>query len=276
MPALAWVFISVGIALLVAFLIFVFLTKPARRKAEIDEFTKYKYAHRGLHSDGVPENSLAAFEAAVERGFAIELDVRLSKDGVLVVFHDDTLTRVCGIEERVDAYTAEELSKIPLLGTGECVPTFDEVLALVDGKVPLLVEIKEDGGDDRVSIAAANRLKSYTGPFVVESFNPLSVGRAKKILKGKCCGLLCQNYTTDEKYRKPLYILLQNFLLNVTCRPDFIAYNHEHAGYHGFKLMKNFYHTVNFAWTVRSAEAESLAKENGFHTVIFEQYIPEE
>jgi glycerophosphoryl diester phosphodiesterase len=276
MPFIGWLLISLGALLAVLFIAFIILTKPAKRGEGLEEFTKYRYAHRGLHSEGVPENSLAAFAAAVKGGYAIELDVRLSKDGVLVVFHDDTLTRMSGIDAKVCEYTAEELSKIPLLETEECVPTFDEVLTLVDGRVPLLVEIKEDGGDDKVSIAAANRLKTYTGPFVVESFNPLSVGRAKKILKDKYCGLLCHNYTKYEAYGKMLYRLLEHFLLNVTCRPDFIAYNHNHAAHRGFKLMKNFYHTVNFAWTVKSAEEEKRARENGFDTVIFEQYIPEE
>ncbi len=253
----------------------VVLTKPAKSQKGIENFTSVRYAHRGLHGNGVPENSLLAFKLAVERGYGIELDVRLSKDKVLVVFHDDTLERVCGIDRRVDEFTAEELKNIKLAGTDEYVPTFDEVLALIDGKVKLLCEIKEAASDSEVSIAAAERLKKYEGEYVVESFNPLSVARAKKILPDKYCGLLCEHYTLKDEFKKPLYHILQNFLLNVKCRPDFIAYNHLHMGYHAFKLMK-FYGAPTFAYTVKSIEEEKAARAGGFDTVIFEGYIPED
>ncbi len=253
----------------------VVLTKPAKYQKGIEKFTSVRYAHRGLHGNGVPENSLLAFKLAVERGYGIELDVRLSKDKVLVVFHDDTLTRVCGIDKRVDELTAEELRDIRLSGTDEYVPTFDEVLNLIDGKVKLLCEIKEAASDSEVSIAAAERLKSYKGEYVVESFNPLSVARAKKLLPDIYCGLLCEHYTLKDEYKKPLYHILQNFFLNVKCRPDFIAYNHLHRGYHGFKLMK-LYGAPTFAYTVKSKDEEKAARDGGFDTVIFEGYIPED
>ena len=99
-------------------------------------------AHRGLHDDILPENSIPAFRAALERGFNIEIDVHLSSDGHLVVFHDDNLKRVCGVDKKVAKCTLEELRTMRLKGTENTIPTFDEFLALVDGKVGILCEIK--------------------------------------------------------------------------------------------------------------------------------------
>ena len=126
--------------------IIVALVFPGKRK-DIDEFISVKYAHRGLHDSEKAENSLSAFKAAVDHGFGIELDVRLSKDNKLVVFHDDTLDRICGREGKVRDFTAAELATFKLLNTNDGIPTFDQVLEVVDGKVPLLVEIKEDAND---------------------------------------------------------------------------------------------------------------------------------
>ena len=140
------VLISTASFLLLSFLVFLFLIKPNGKREDIKRFLKTKYAHRGLHGSGRAENSISAFRAAVEAGFGIELDVRLSADGELVVFHDDELSRVTKEEGRVDSRTAKELSEIKLCGTGDGIPTFKEVLALVDGKVPLLIEIKDHIG----------------------------------------------------------------------------------------------------------------------------------
>jgi hypothetical protein len=160
----------------VLLLLIVGLIFPGSKK-EIDFFTNQKYAHRGLHDAEKAENSMSAFKAAVDHGFGIELDIRLSKDGQLVVFHDDTLDRVCGRPGRVRDFTAEELATFKLSGTEDGIPTFAEVLALVDGQVPLLVEIKEDPNDSAVSAAAIDQLGSYKGLFMVESFNPFTVAR---------------------------------------------------------------------------------------------------
>ena len=108
----------------------------------MERYKSVKFAHRGLHDGGRAENSLSAFSAAVAKGYGIELDVRLCKSGELVVFHDPTLNRVCGVDGRVIDMTAEELSRVSLSGTGEGVPTFAKVLQTVGGAVPLLIEIK--------------------------------------------------------------------------------------------------------------------------------------
>jgi glycerophosphoryl diester phosphodiesterase len=245
------------------------------KKKNIDEYVNIKYAHRGLHNSERAENSISAMKAAVDMGFGIELDVRLSKDGVLMVFHDDTLDRVCGREGKVIDFTAEELATFKLNGTDDGIPTFDEVLEVVGGKVPLLVEIKENAGDSSVSKDAAERLKSYSGPYIVESFNPLSVKNAASILPEVACGFLSRHFTKEEETKKPLYFILENLLINRVSNPSFIAYKHEDHYMPMLKLAR-LLGARTIAWTVRSPEEEKAAYEHGFATVIFENYIPEE
>ncbi len=264
----------IGCFLLFDFALYLFAIGTVRSK-EIKRYKSVRFAHRGLHSEGVAENSMTAFRLAVEKGFGIELDVRLSSDGKLVVFHDDTLDRVCGIEGRVDSYTAKELSQISLSETEDTVPLFDDVLDLVGGRVPLLVEIKEDSGVNEVSIKTAERLKSYEGDYIVESFNPLSLRNVRRILPKAERGILSHRYYENEKYRKPLYFLLQCLLLNFLCRPSFVAYDHRHYKSVGLRMTRALFGATTFAWTVRSAEAEAEARKHGFDSVIFEGYIPE-
>ncbi len=253
---------------------FLVLVAPGKR-GDIDKYKKIKFAHRGLHNGERAENSMSAFSAAAEAGFGIELDVRLSSDGVLVVFHDDTLTRVAKIDGRVDAFTAEALAKTSLSGTGEGIPRFSDVLAMVNGRVPLLIEIKEDAGKYAVSDAVAEIMRDYRGDYIIESFNPLSLRNIKKKLPGATRGFLSQRFLADPVYRKPLYFLLQCLMTNRLCSPAFIAYNHEHASAFALRLVRRLFGVTTYAWTVRSPKEEASAYRAGFDSVIFESYTPE-
>lgn len=261
----------VGAALLV-FLLVLFLTAPRRHPA-LTPYLSVRFAHRGLHGEGRAENTLSAFAAAVEAGFGIELDVRLSSDGVPVVFHDDTLTRMTGDPRRVDEVSAAELAALDL-GCGEGVPTFRQVLEQIGGRVPLLVEIKEDPFRTEVTDAVLPQLLEYTGPYIVESFNPFTVRRARRGLPGVAVGLLADRMTLSPAYRGFRYHLVQNFFFNFLARPAFVAYNHEHADYFPFRFMRGFWRVPTFAWTVRSQQAENDTRPR-FDSVIFEQYIPD-
>ena len=262
-------------ALLVAFAALYLFAVATKRSKEIKKYRGARFAHRGLHSDTAAENSMSAFRLAVENGYGIELDVRLSSDGTLVVFHDDTLERVTGREGRVDAFTAEELSKIHLHETDDTIPTFKEVLELVSGKVPLLVEIKEDAGNLDVSTETARILSEYEGEYIIESFNPVSLKNVKKLLPGVERGFLSQCFYREEKYRKPMYFLLQCLLTNFLCRPSFIAYNHKHYKSFGLFVARKLFGATAFARTIKSKEEEAAAKAHGFDGVIFEGYIPD-
>lgn len=265
--------ITIPVIIVVLFVLYLFLIAPKNKK-EMKKFKSKMYAHRGLHNEERAENSISAFKAAVDAGYGIELDIRLSKDGKLVVFHDDTLDRVCGREGKVIDFTAEKLAAFKLNGTNDGVPLFSDVLSLVDGKVPLLVEIKENPGDSAVSKAACEMLKEYKGDFIVESFNPLSLKTVKENMPEITRGLLSQRYYEYEKYRKPLYFALQALLLNFLCRPAFIAYDHRHAKAFGLRFIRGFFDVPTLAWTVRSAEEEAIARKNGFDGIIFENYLP--
>ena len=265
--------IAIPISLVVLFLIYLFLIAPKNKK-EMNKFKTVMYAHRGLHNEERAENSMSAFKAAVDGGFGIELDIRLSKDGKLVVFHDDTLDRVCGREGRVIDFTADELATFKLSGTNDGIPLFSDVLSLVDGKIPLLVEIKENAGDSTVSHATCEILKGYKGEFIVESFNPMSLKVVKENYPEIPRGILSHRYYDYEKSRKPLFFLLQSLLLNFLCRPAFIAYDHRHADAFGLRFVRAFFKVPTIAWTVRSAEEEKAARKNGFDGIIFENYLP--
>ena len=266
--------IPITIVILIILGIWLFLIGTRNRK-EMEKFKSVHYAHRGLHNSERAENSMSAFKAAVEAGYGIELDIRLSKDGRLVVFHDDTLDRVCGREGKVIEFTAEELSGFSLNGTDDGVPLFSDVLAMVDGRVPLLVEIKEDPGVNAVSLAACEMLREYKGDFIIESFNPLSLGVVKKTLPEISRGILSHRYYEYEPFRKPLYFALQALLLNFICRPAFIAYDHRHARSFALRAVRKIFKTPTLAWTVHSMDEEKKALENGFDGIIFEGYIPE-
>jgi glycerophosphoryl diester phosphodiesterase len=267
---------SVAASLLFLFLVYLFLIMPStRRKKQMLFFAKHKYAHRGLHGDGAAENSMSAFRRAVENGYGIELDVRLSRDGELVVFHDTTLDRVTGVSGRVDSKDYSELKDIQLSGTEDTVPLFSDVLRLVDGKVPLLVELKEEAGKYCVTEKTLEILADYKGAYIIESFNPLALGRVKKRSPEILRGILSMNYLSDKKHRNPLYFLLQILAFNVACRPDFIAFDHNRYKSVALRLCRSLFGATTIAWTTRSEAEEKAAFAHKFNSVIFENYLSE-
>ena len=255
--------------------LWLFMIWPGGRRREMEKFTKYWYAHRGLHNSERAENSLSAFRAAKEMGFGIELDVRLSRDGELVVHHDADLSRVAGVEGKVIDYTAKELSEMHLNGTDDGIPTFREVLELIDGKVPLVIEIKMGTGEKGVAEKLIEVLEGYKGDYVVESFNPLALKVVRKMRPDILRGILSHEYMKDERYKgKLIYRLGQNLELNFICRPHFIAYLHSDYKVPKMRFVHRLFKTPLIGWTVRSEEEEKAAREHGFDAVIFENYIP--
>ena len=267
--------LSVLGAVLLVFCVYLILIKPGAKRDVLEKFKGVKYAHRGLHSDTVPENSLTAFRLATEAGFGIELDVHTVKDGKVVVFHDATLKRMVGRDARLCDFTAEELGKMKLLDSDEKIPTFSEVLELVGGRVPLIVELKQNAGETGIAKAAAELLRNYKGDFVVESFDPFTVGEFLREMPEVGRGILAQRYTNDPKFHGLKFFFAENLMINRVCKPDFVAYCHSHADAFSLRLVKKLFKPVTVAWTVRSAEEEKAAYDNGFDIVIFENYIPE-
>jgi glycerophosphoryl diester phosphodiesterase len=267
------VLIVVGALLLLAASLYLFAIKPRRKRKEMDKFRTWRYAHRGLHNDQGAENSMTAFENAIKKGYGIEIDVRYSKDGELVVFHDETLKRVCGIDKRVVDLTVSELKEIRLGNTEDTIPTFKEFLEFIDGRVPLLIEIKQDQGEGNVAFGACQMLKGYKGDYMLQSFNPLAIKTVKRELPHAVRGILSDNYMRDEKRRGMLYKLLKNLMFNFLCRPDFIAFNHEEIqNSFTVRFVKKLFNPTLFAWTVRSADDEKSAYNKGFDVIIFENF----
>lgn len=249
---------------------------PGKRRPEMEKYKSVKYAHRGLHDENKAENSMSAFAAAKEKGFGIELDVRLSKDGELVVFHDETLTRVVGKEGKVIDFTADELSKMSLSGTSDGVPTLRQVLDLIDGAVPLLIEIKLGTGERGVAEKFIEVIEGYKGDFIVESFNPLALRVVRRERPDILRGILSAEYMKDPKYEgKLVYRLGQNLALNFLMRPDFIAYDKKGYAVPSLRFIRRVFGTPLITWTIKSQEEENAAISHGFDTVIFENYIPE-
>ena len=249
---------------------------PGKKRREMEKYRSVKYAHRGLHDGTKAENSMSAFRAAKERGFGIELDVRLSKDGELVVFHDNDLTRVVGREGKVIDFTADELSKMSLMGTSDGIPTLREVLDLIDGAVPLLIEIKMQGDESGVAEKFIEVIEGYKGDFIVESFHPIALRIVKKARPDILRGILSMEYVKEERYKgKLIFKLSQNLCLNFLMRPDFVAYEKNGYAVKNVRLIRRRFNIPLIAWTVKTEEEERAAISHGFDTVIFEGYIPE-
>ena len=248
------VLISAGIGVLVLYLVYLFLLAPrggARKKREFGIFLGRIYAHRGVFdNESVPENSLPAFRAAVSRGLGIELDIHLSADGVPVVFHDNTLTRMCRDSRTPEELTAAQLKDFRLLGTKETIPTLAEVLALVGGRVPLIVELKGESGDTRLADTAMPILENYGGAYCVESFNPLLVAQYRKLAPHVMRGILTTRFRKDGERRGILGWALTWMLLNFLARPDFVAARHTYGNFYPVKKCRKM-GAAAFAWTIR-------------------------
>ena len=263
-------------AVLLVLLLGLYMICPAKPRHEMEKFRRVKYAHRGLHDAERAENSMSAFAAAKEHGFGIELDVRLSKDGELVVFHDSDLTRVAGREGRVVDFTAEELGRMSLCGTADGIPTLREVLELIDGAVPLLIELKLSPTESGVAEKFLEVIEGYHGEYIVESFNPYALRTVHKARPDILIGILSMEYMKEERYKgKLVFRLLENLALNFVVRPDFVAYDKRGYTVHNLRLIRRAFGTPLIAWTVKSQKEEEEAISHGFDTVIFEGYIPD-
>lgn len=250
-----WLWISLAVlGSLCALLLLAYpllLIRPRRMRSD-DAPLLADYAHRGLFGGEIPENSLAAFAAACHAGVGIELDVQLSADGEVMVFHDASLSRMTGVERRLCELDAASLGRLSLNGTAECIPTLDEVLTLVDGRVPLLVELKGENFDTSLCPRVAARLREYRGDYCIESFNPLLLRAMQRELPDACCGLLYTNVCRDKKRATPLNLALTLMLFNFLSKPRFIAYNQRDRSSFPLWLATHLYRRAGrFVWTVK-------------------------
>ena len=233
------------------------------------------YAHRGLWNQERPENSLSAFAAARDAGYGIELDVHRTADGHLVVHHDDNLKRMCGADIKIGDATLEAVRACHLKDTDERVPTFDEVLAVVDGKIPMIVELKTEDNVDALCEAVWERMRRYEGVWCMESFDPRAVRwfrrHAGRVIRGQLANGGSLRKAKSAKARRQLF-LLKSQLGNALGRPDFIAYDAATDGNLPMALVR-LMKPLLVCWTIRSQEM--MDRQRGRYDIqIFEGFIP--
>jgi glycerophosphoryl diester phosphodiesterase len=273
------VFLIICAAAAVFFGAWLFLIAPRLfRRPDFGPFKKYYYAHRGLYTadQAVPENSLAAFRRAAECGYGMELDLQLTRDGVIVVHHDENIMRMCGVDKNISDLTFAELRAYRLKEINEPIPSFEQVLAAVAGATPLIIELKAYKRYKELCPKALDMLRAYDGLYCVESFNPYSVLWFKKHAPDIIRGQLM------VPYNKPGYRRLKNgleawtlrsMLTNCVVRPDFEAYILSGRRQPSLRLARRVFGMQEVSWTVRDTSAlEQCASEGCM--IIFEVVRP--
>jgi glycerophosphoryl diester phosphodiesterase len=266
------------VILLALIVVYFWLLMPRMRgRPDYAAFLGRHYAHRGLHDNDspAPENSMAAFRKAVEAGYGIEFDVQLTKDRIPVVFHDETLDRVCGISGKVRDFAFDELQEFHLCKSEEKIPKLSDFLDMVAGQVPLIIEIKIHEDVDVVCAAADEVIRKYQGVYCVESFHPMVVRWYRKHRPEVLRGQLSSDFSKPEKRETFGQALVHYLLTNVTCRPDFIAYHHEHRKNLSRLICKALFRPINVTWVVRSQEELDACRDD-FEMFIFENFIPKD
>lgn len=254
------------IILLILVALYLLSLRCRRGHKGLAQLQNWKYAHRGLHDETLPENSMAAFQAALASGYGIELDIHLLKDGNLAVMHDSSLKRTAGADVLIEDLTTDDLGKYHLNGTAETIPAFSQVLELFSGKAPLIVELKTAGKNyAQLAEAACNMLSSYDGPYCIESFDPRCILWLKKHRPDIIRGQLAENFLT-VKSTVPwiLRFLLTHQLLNFLIVPDFVAYKFEDRKNLGNFLVRKFWGVQGVSWTIRSQENLKTAEKEGY------------
>ncbi len=223
-------------------------------------------AHRGLFDENSPENTISAFENAINLGYAIETDVHMTTDGILICFHDNNAKRLCGVDKDIRDMSYNEVKELEILKSGLKIPTFLEVLELVDGKVPLCIEIKQQknsGLEEKI----VEILRNYKGEFVIQSFDPFMIKRIQKLESSFIRGVL----TTNEKlpgYPKIVDFFMQRFGFKFFVKFDFLNIRVEDLEYHKKRARK--YNVI--CWTTKSDSDILIAKKYA-KNVVFEKTV---
>lgn len=229
--------------------------------SNLEFLRKNPIAHRGLFNkeDGIPENSIPAFQRAIENMYPIEIDVHLLKDGNVVIFHDDDLNRMTGLNKKIKDCTYEEIKNLKLNGTEYGIPLLTELLEIVYGRVPILIELKYDRKAGETERALMEIMKNYKGEYAVQSFSPKSLIWFKENFPDIPRGQLSADFKNDRMFIAKKFIL-RNILLNFLTKPDFVSYSVRSLPN---KRVENFRKSgkLVLGWTVRNKEAYDKAKK---------------
>lgn len=265
------------ICLILAIIILYLLSTLCRRgHSGLQALRGWAYAHRGLHGDGVPENSMAAFRAAKMAGYGIELDIHLMADGNLAVIHDAALKRTTGKEGYIEQVTADQLADLYLEGTQETVPQLCDVLALINGEVPLILELKAEGNNcPQLCQTVCDALKDYCGVYCLESFDPRCIMWLKKNRPDLIRGQLSENYFSAHKSKMPWYLklVLTNHMMNFLSLPDFVAYRYRDRKRFANSICRKLWGAQGVTWTIKSQQDFDTAVSEGW-IPIFEGFLP--
>jgi glycerophosphoryl diester phosphodiesterase len=231
--------------------------------------------HRGLYNNKreIPENSLEAAKQSIMCGFGMEFDIQLSRDNKVIVFHDDDLWRMTGIDKKVNELTYRELTDISLLNTKQTLPTLEQFLEIADGKVPLIIELKKQKSRNtrnELCHQASSILDKYNGKFVVESFDPEIVAWFRRNRPDYIRGQLACNDNTNQNIIERFALAF--LLLNFYTRPHFIAYEHSQTSNISFYICKML-GALTVGWTIKSIDDYKNAQRI-FDTIIFENILP--
>lgn len=256
--------------------LFLFMLRCRAGHPGLKALRGHAYAHRGLHGNGLPENSMAAFRAALERGYGIELDIHLMKDGNLAVIHDTSLKRTAGVDVQITDLTTEDLEQYRLEGTEEKIPLFSQVLELYAGQKPLVIELKVDGKNAReLAAAAVKAMQGYEGPWCMESFDPRCVYYLKKDHPEVIRGQLTENFFKG-KTKLPAFVkfVLRHNLENFVTVPDFVSYkfaDRKDTITNG--ICRKVWDAQGVTWTIKTQEEFDTAVKEGW-LPIFEGFTP--
>lgn len=231
-------------------------------------------AHRGFHSKdkSVPENSLLAYKKAIDKGYSIELDINILKDGTIVAFHDPSLKRLCGINKLLSTVTFNEIKHLKLLNTNEKIPKLSDVLDLVNGNMPLLIEIKPFGDYFLMCQSLMTLMKDYQGVWAVFSFHPRIVQWFKKNHPHIIRGQISEFFTKDEKMNPLNKYFMKTMIYNKFSSPDFISYGiYDMPNKHLDKLKKKGLTIIGYA--AKTQEQLDFVKIH-YHNTVFEFFDP--
>lgn len=260
---------------LILFLLYLLALRGRTGHKLLRRIRRWSYAHRGLHGKGIPENSMEAFRRAVESGYGIELDIHLLADGNLAVMHDASLKRTAGADIQIETLTTQQLKQYTLEDTDQTIPTFREVLDLLDGKVPMIVELKpENNNHAELTEAACKMLEEYKGLYCMESFDPRCIRWLKKNRPEILRGQLAHN-SLHEELTVPYFLrlLMTNLLSNFWNSPDFIAYRFCDRNRLSVRLSRKLWKLQGATWTIQSPDDYRTAQNENW-IPIFEGFEP--
>lgn len=228
------------------------------------------FAHRGLHNEQYPENTKAAFENAFKNSFDIEMDIQLTSDNQIVVFHDKNMKRLCGVDEILEELSYEELQEYRVMNTNERIPLLQEVLSIIPNNVRLLIEFKPTKRHKLLVSSFLELMNDFEHTYAIHSFDPRVVRDFKDMAPKVIRGFISEKFSF-KKYG--LVGKISGYLLfNRRIKPDFINYGIKDMPYNKLDRLKKK-GMIIFAYTARTQEQLDFVR-NRYDNAVFERFIP--